>query len=152
MQAVGLLLFLSALFILTGCDSSPVPAGKMVEPPPRSVNQAQLSHGKRIYEKLCETCHGKNGVGALRWRIQGPDGRWPAPPLDGSGHAWHHPTFVLIDVIKNGSPGGMGNMPAYRDELSEADMIAIIEYFKSLWSDDVYAAWYQIEQQSGAEH
>lgn len=151
MQAFGLSLSLLVLFLLSGCDSGPLPAGKMVEPPPRTVNQAQLSHGKRLYEKHCESCHGKNAVGAPRWRIQGPDGRWPAPPLDGSGHAWHHPTFVLIDVIRNGSPGGMGNMPPYRDQLSEPDIVAVIEYFKSLWPDDVFTAWYQIERQFNAD-
>jgi len=81
-------------------------------------------------------------------RHRGPDGRFPPPPLNGTGHAWHHPKAVLHDVIKNGSPPGQGNMPAWRDRLTDEQIDDIIAWFQSQWPNQVYNAWYQMDQRS----
>ena len=51
-------------------------------------------------------------------------------------------------MIREGSPGGQGNMPAWKGKLSEQEMQDVVTYIKSLWSDEVYGLWWQMEQQS----
>ena len=38
-------------------------------------------------------------------------------------------------------------MPAFQNQLSDAQIDAIIVWLQSLWSDDIYQAWYDIDQQ-----
>jgi mono/diheme cytochrome c family protein len=76
------------------------------------------------------------------------NGKFPPPPLNGSAHAWHHPQQVLVDTIKNGTAKLGGNMPAWKGKLSEQDIRAIIAWFQSKWSDEIYAAWYENNQLS----
>ena len=52
---------------------------------------------------------------------------------------------MLIRVILEGSPGGGGNMPAWGGVLNAEEAASIVGYLQSLWSDEVYAAWYRIE-------
>lgn len=121
-------------------------------PPPKVARQfdpGQVARGRAAYEHYCQSCHGQQGKGqAGDWRARGPDGKYPPPPLDDSAHAWHHPTKVLHQVIRQGSPGGTGNMPAWKDVLTDAQIDDLIVYIKSLWSDEVYAVWHDIERRS----
>lgn len=39
-------------------------------------------------------------------------------------------------------------MPGWGATLSDAEIDAVIAYFQSLWSDDVYAAWYDMTQRA----
>ena len=114
----------------------------------RNLDPAQLARGAEVYGRRCAECHGKRGEATPNWRTPGPDGRYPPPPLDDSAHAWHHPTEALRRVIRNGSPPGMGNMPAWEGKLSERDIDDVIAFIQSLWSDEVHARWRQIEKQS----
>ncbi len=156
MQIAGitLLCFIGAVPLLVGCerasDSTTVEtmAGSSVK---RINDPEQIATGQQVYQANCAGCHGENAAGATNWRQPGADGRYPAPPLDGSGHAWHHSTAVLIQMIRNGSPDGQGNMPAWGDKLSEQDVRAVIAWFQSLWPDPVYAAWYDMQQRSPSE-
>src|SRR3546814_13874276 len=66
------------------------------------------------------------------------NGRLPAPPHDKSGHTWRHPDAMLVDMVKNGlvpgktaPPGYVSDMPAYRDILSDQQIIAVLTYIKS---------------------
>ena len=94
-------------------------------------------------------CHGAEGRGqAGDWRVRDADGHYPPPPLDDSAHAWHHPTAVLLEVIREGSPQGQGKMPAWKGKLTEQEMQDVVAYIKSLWSDPVYRLWSKMEQQS----
>ncbi|WP_428609673.1 c-type cytochrome [Sedimenticola sp.] len=103
----------------------------------------QVSAGARIFQENCATCHGKQAQGADNWRQAGPDGKYPAPPLNGSGHAWHHPLNILFHTIKNGSPGGQGNMPAWGAKLSDEEIIATIAWIQSKWPREIYQNWVQ---------
>jgi len=118
------------------------------ESAPRGWSFGQVHRGGVLFARNCATCHGGNAEGALNWRHRGPDGRFPPPPLNGTGHAWHHPKAVLHDVIKNGSPSGQGNMPAWRDRLTDEQIDDIIAWFQSQWPNEVYNAWYQMDQRS----
>ena len=103
----------------------------------------QVSTGARIYQANCAACHGKRAEGAENWRKAGPDGKYPAPPLNGTGHAWHHPLNILFYTVKNGSPGGQGNMPAWGEKLSDEEIISVIAWFQSRWPRDIYQNWVQ---------
>ncbi len=112
----------------------------------RQMDFAQISRGGRLFQKNCAECHGTNAQGDANWRQRDADGMFPPPPLNGTGHAWHHPSTVLHNVIANGSPQGMGKMPAWRDKLSNEEIEAIIAWFQSKWPDQVYGAWYRMER------
>lgn len=112
----------------------------------REVDFAKVSRGGRLYQQNCAECHGRAGQGAVNWRQRGADGMFPPPPLNGTGHAWHHPKRMLHYVIANGSPGSQGNMPAWRDRLSDQDIDDIIIWFQSKWPDQVYAAWQRMDR------
>lgn len=136
---------------LSGCDGMP-PAGQaeggetLIE---RKLDPAQVARGKAVYEKVCLECHGAGGKGqAGDWRVRDAEGHFPPPPLDDSAHAWHHPTAVLLEVIREGSAPGQGKMPAWKGKLSEREMQDVVAYIKSLWSDEVYALWSKMERQS----
>jgi mono/diheme cytochrome c family protein len=107
-----------------------------------------LALGEQVYQQHCAGCHGDHAQGHEHWRKVGPDGNYPPPPLNGSGHAWHHSRAILRSVIKNGSPPEGGNMPAWKDKLSEREIEAVIDYFQSLWPDQVYAAWVEMQNQA----
>jgi mono/diheme cytochrome c family protein len=124
---------------MTGADATAVE---------RVRDSSEIRYGAKLFQGNCATCHGDHGQGATNWRHRGPDGKFPPPPLNGTGHAWHHPLKMLKYVIKNGSPGGQGNMPAWKDRLSDKEIDAIIAWFQSQWPDQVYNAWYEINQRS----
>ena len=112
----------------------------------RKTDQVLVSQGQEIYQQHCAFCHGDQAQGDPVWRKPGADGLYPPPPLNGAGHAWHHPTRQLHEMIRNGSQPGQGNMPAWDGKLSAAEIDAVITWFQSLWPDQVYAAWFDREQ------
>ena len=99
-----------------------------------------------MFQQYCAVCHGKQAEGAPHWQKAGPDGKYPPPPLNGTAHTWHHPTKVLVDVIKNGTQRIGGNMPPWKDKLTDEQIRDIIAWFQAKWSDDIYAAWYRNNQ------
>lgn len=119
--------------------------------PARESDFAQIAKGVKLYQMNCAECHGTQAQGDPNWRQRDADGMFPPPPLNGTGHAWHHPKRMLHYVIANGSPGGQGKMPAWGEKLSGEDIDAIIAWFQSKWPDEVYAAWYRMDRakQSG---
>jgi mono/diheme cytochrome c family protein len=136
---------------LAGCDRAP-PAGAGNSRDAafeRVSDPAQVARGKLVYEQNCLECHGAEGKGqAGDWRVRDADGHYPPPPLDDSAHAWHHPTAVLLEAVREGSPEGEGKMPAWKGRLTEQQMQDVVAYIKSLWSDEVYALWLKMERQS----
>lgn len=115
---------------------------------PRWYNDEMVRQGGELFAEHCTVCHGESAQGAANWRKPDADGKMPPPPLNGTGHGWHHPAAVLMHLILNGSPGGSGNMPAWKDKLSPEQAAAVIAWFQSQWPDEIYAAWYYIERRS----
>ncbi len=109
--------------------------------PVRVTDATQLARGAKIYKADCAVCHGANAEGAPNWQRPGPDGKYPAPPLDGSGHAWHHSKAALKMTIREGTARLGGNMPAWKDKLSDDDIDAVIAWMQSVWPDEIYRAW-----------
>lgn len=111
------------------------------------LDPSQVERGRQVYISNCQTCHGLEGKGQPGdWRQRKPNGLYPPPPLDDTAHAWHHPTEVLRQAIKSGSPPDMGDMPAWEGKLSEAEIDDVIVYIKSLWSAEIYRHWLEIER------
>ncbi|UHL65197.1 cytochrome c [Paralcaligenes sp. KSB-10] len=110
--------------------------------------------GQKVYANDCAACHGANLQGQANWRERKPNGRLPAPPHDVSGHTWHHPDAVLLDLIKNGLVPGVtapqgyeSDMPAFKTKLSDQDIVAVIAYIKSFWPPNALAAQKEVTQE-----
>lgn len=107
----------------------------------RKMDFAQITRGGNVYKNNCMSCHGANAEGNVDWRKTDAEGKYPAPPLNGTGHAWHHSNKVNANTIWNGTKHIGGNMPAWKDKLSEEEVIDVIAWFQSKWSDEVYQTW-----------
>ncbi|RTZ48309.1 cytochrome c [Candidimonas sp. SYP-B2681] len=110
--------------------------------------------GEQIYANHCASCHGAQMQGQPNWRERMSNGRLPAPPHDKTGHTWHHPDAVLIDLVKNGlvpgrtAPSGYeSDMPAYGNILSDDEIIAVLAYIKSSWPPKVLDAQKEVTRQ-----
>lgn len=107
------------------------------------ANAAQVQRGQGVYQAQCAQCHGANLEGQPEWRVRKPNGRLPAPPHDDSGHTWHHPTDMLVEIIKNGlvppnAPDGYeSDMPAFAGTLSVDDIAATLAFIQSRWGAEV---------------
>lgn len=117
-------------------------------------DQELVATGKKIYANNCASCHGAMLEGQPDWRVRQANGRLPAPPHDETGHTWHHPDAVLIDITKNGLVPGVtaplgyvSDMPAYGKLLTDHDIRAVLAYIKSSWPKQALAAQKEITQQ-----
>ena len=111
------------------------------QPTADPANAQQVATGKRVYDAQCASCHGASLEGQPNWRERLPNGKFPAPPHDQSGHTWHHSDGLLFDIIKNGieghaPPGYRSDMPAFRGRLTDPDIWAVLSYIKSTWPAD----------------
>lgn len=123
-----------SLALLAGC-------GAQDRVPGRWYSMAQVEQGRALFQTHCAQCHGARAEGLGDWQRRGPDGLYPAPPLNGSAHAWHHPLPMLQQqILQGGIPLG-GSMPGFTGILEEAEVLASIAYFQSFWSEDIYAQW-----------
>ena len=161
MKLYGLATGIVLMLMLTACDSDSgstqrlqTPAGPAVK---RTNNPALVLQGQTLYKQHCVQCHGVNAEGDALWRKPDAQGYYPPPPLNGSGHTWHHPRATLHAMIKQGSPVDeqgrpQGRMPAWGRALDDEQIEALIAWFQSLWPDPVYAIWYDREQRARGEH
>lgn len=108
-------------------------------PGPRidATDRQLVTSGKPLYEKHCASCHGADLQGEPDWRTRKPNGRFPAPPHDASGHTWHHSDAQLIEMTTKGPaaivPGYESDMPGFGEILRDTEIIAILAYIKSTW-------------------
>ena len=98
--------------------------------------------GKTVYMENCASCHGAVLEGQANWQQRDSDGYMPAPPHDVSGHTWHHPSSYLFLMTKYGIEKIIGekypnNMPAYENELTDNEIIAVLSYIKSTWPKSI---------------
>ncbi|MFQ5755900.1 MAG: c-type cytochrome [Acidiferrobacterales bacterium] len=95
--------------------------------------------GKQLYEKHCQVCHQKDGVGEppIPWGIR-KAGYFTAMPLNETSHAWHHTDEQLANMILEGLRR-TDRMPAFKQVLSGKEVDDIVAYIKSLWSPRIVA-------------
>jgi mono/diheme cytochrome c family protein len=107
-------------------------------------NQQEVVRGEVVFKNNCQTCHGEKGIGQVpNWREPLANGKYPAPPLNGTGHTWHHPEKTLFQSINKGGISLGGSMPPFENILSDKDKRAVLSYIQSLWSADIYQKWQQ---------
>lgn len=108
----------------------------------------QAERGKAIFAANCATCHGNSAEATPDWRTPNDSGHYPPPPLNGSAHAWHHPLSILGRTIYFGGAPVGGQMPPFKDKLTETNIVDVIAHFQTYWPDDIYDRWLQIENNS----
>jgi mono/diheme cytochrome c family protein len=110
-------------------------------PQNRWYTQEQVAQGAPLYAKFCAECHGPKAASTTEWRKQDAEGYYPAPPLNGTAHTWHHQLPLLQRTIREGGAKFGGKMPPFADKLNAAEVDAIIAWFQSLWPEKTYTTW-----------
>jgi mono/diheme cytochrome c family protein len=114
----------------------------------RGYDPVMLETGKKLFQTNCAVCHGVEAEGTVEnWQQRDADGKMPPPPLNGSAHTWHHPLSGLVHTIRNGTAEIGGNMPAWKDTLSDQQIVSVVAWLSSLWPDEIFNAWLQLNQQ-----
>ncbi len=124
-----------SLALVAACSSPPSIDGPTPTPAPPT--------GQEIFAATCATCHGAEGQGQSDWHIRQPDGIFPAPPLNGDGHTWHHGDGLLYSIVTQGGqlwedpdlPQFKSGMPAFGEQFTHDEIVAVLEYVKILWDD-----------------
>ena len=98
--------------------------------------------GQNIYSENCASCHGVDLEGQENWQKRDDEGYLPAPPHDETGHTWHHPDEYLFLMTKYGIEKIIGKkylnkMPAYKDILTDKEIIAVLSFIKSKWPNQI---------------
>ena len=112
-------------------------------PPLPTFTKDEIVLGNKVYIENCAECHGDNLEGEVNWKMQNEDGSFRSPPHDETGHTWHHGDNVLLGSIELGGArlpeniGGISNMPAFAEILSDEEIAAVLVYIKSKWPDDI---------------
>lgn len=118
------------------------------------ANSQHLILGQQVYQTSCAACHGANLEGQPNWQSPGLDGLMPAPPHDETGHTWHHPDALLLDIVKYGvaAASNLENyqsaMPAYEGVLSDEEIIAVLAFIKSQWPDELQDSHDQLNERA----
>ena len=122
------LLFIPLIILLAGCN-----------PEEKNKNSGSMVLlGEKIYNKNCLSCHGPKGQGLAKdWKVKDENGNYPAPPLNGTAHTWHHSPEQLLYTINKGGVEMGGQMPAFEKGLTEEEKKALIEYMYSLWPKEI---------------
>ena len=134
---VVLLLALGGFFYFM-TKSQPVAEIKQIDD---EVLYAQIQLGSQLYATNCASCHGEQLQGNPKWNITtDEDGDNLPPPLNGTGHTWHHSPEQLFNIIKYGlkiyNEGYKGKMQGNPD-LSDEDVWSILAYIKNVWPESI---------------
>jgi mono/diheme cytochrome c family protein len=100
--------------------------------PPAALAASNAPDGKAVYTKNCSSCHQANGQGLST----------TFPPLAKNSLVTGDPKKV-IGVVLHGLNGKItvngktynGNMPAWKGQLSNAEIAAVITYIRSAWGN-----------------
>ncbi|WP_299874263.1 cytochrome c [uncultured Cocleimonas sp.] len=108
----------------------------------RWYTSSQSMRGRQVFKDNCATCHGDKGQGlAEDWRKPLANDTYPAPPLNGTAHTWHHSKEALLRTINNGGIPLGGTMPQFKDSLTDKQKEEVLAYVMSLWPNNIYMAW-----------
>ncbi len=112
--------------------------------PANPTDARAVAEGEAVYLAHCASCHGTRLQGQPNWHEALPDGGYPAPPHDGSGHTWRHSDGELFEATKFGgdfsaTPGPGNTMPAFEGVLSDDEIWATLAFVKSRWPAELQA-------------
>ncbi len=101
----------------------------------------EVAQGRQLYEQYCAACHGWQGEGAANWKKPDEKGEMPPPPHDETGHTWRHSDAMLFKMIAEGwrhpfNKSDRLTMPAFGKSLTDQEIAAVIEYLKTLWTNE----------------
>ncbi|MEW8505108.1 MAG: cytochrome c [Candidatus Thiodiazotropha sp.] len=143
--------------VLSGCDrpqnESAAPTAaispRLSMPAERWYTGQQVARGSELYRQFCAECHKPDASGTPDWQQLDAKGNYPPPPLNGTAHTWHHPLSALRRTVMFGGVRLGGTMPGFGDKLQPQQIDDILAWVQSNWSDEIYAIWYQRDQQAG---
>jgi mono/diheme cytochrome c family protein len=106
-----------------------------------SHQKEQIARGGGLFQQHCSVCHGASGEGQFPDAPLEPDstGRYGAPPHNTTGHTWHHSDEQLFRYVRDGGfsdPARFYTMPAFGAVLSDAQIMEILAYIKTMWTDE----------------
>jgi len=87
-----------------------------------------FQQGQKVFEENCADCHRLNG--------EGLPGTFPAH--NGNPFVVGDPAPVITTVL-NGRKGQLGQMPAWKDKLSDQEVAAVVTYIRQAWSNQAPA-------------
>lgn len=108
----------------------------------------QVFNGNLLFQANCSGCHKSDASGTKEWRKRDENGIIPPPPLNGNAHTWHHSLAVLTRTIRDGGSKWGGTMPPFSSILKEQQILEIIAWIQSNWSDEVYVEWEKINSRN----
>ena len=156
MRARFSILLVTGMVLFAGCSktadttttfSLPALPGTPTAPegePLPELDGAKIAAGEELYTQSCASCHGADLQGDSDWRVMKEDGSFPPPPQDSSGHTWHHGDDLLVEIILDGSEFPQSRMPAFAGQLTEAEVLSILEFFKSTWGSKERALQWEV--------
>ena len=134
--SVIILLVFSILTVATAHNHFPI----------TTESKIMIERGKIVYQNNCVSCHMIDLAGAENWKELDEDGHRKAPPLNGTGHTWHHDDKTLHAIIKYGLAklvkNYKGKMIGFENNLSDKEIDSVLAYIKSFWPEEEYK--YQI--------
>ena len=102
-------------------------------------NPSQVRLGQLVYASHCAACHGTNLGGVPDFEIAQAHGLEP-PPLNASGHTWHHPDDQLFMIIQSGIhdvPSEKRQRSVFGDMLTAEQIWEVLAYVKSSWPEHI---------------
>ncbi|MAZ06069.1 cytochrome c [Marinobacter sp. SS8-8] len=119
----------------------PVLASASGRPEDADSAPTEVIQGRQIYEQYCAACHGRQGEGAANWKKPDDKGEMPPPPHDETGHTWRHSDAMLYRMIAEGwrhpfNKSDRLTMPAFEKRMTAQEIQSVIDYLKTLWTDE----------------
>ncbi len=104
-----------------------------------------VDRGAYVYSMECASCHGRRLEGQPLWQLNDQFAGRRAPAQDASGHTWQHADDDLFYMTKHGRfpswpPRIHSYMPAFAENLTDRDTVAVIAYIKSNWPTGIRAS------------
>lgn len=105
---------------------------------------AQVALGRMLYRQHCAYCHGIDREGHFDWQPGAPVASGLAPSLDERSPAVEKSDRQIFELVKFGGqpflPTGMrSQMPAFEFNLTDAQIWALLAYFKNRWPEEALA-------------
>lgn len=169
---------LSAAFLIFAATTPPTPPTHTAEPPHpvsdmilmgsttekdgsiiqilgRRFDDTEIAAGREVYLQVCAACHGVDAQGQFPDAPLEPDvtGRIGAPPHSETGHTWHHSDILLIRYVTEGGFSDLTRfylMPPFGAVLSDEQILYVLAYIKTLWTDEQRVRQWVLTEQEQA--